>query len=123
MSYLTYSPSVTVSNRPLVWLSGEVKTPPFTRDGRIAAGILLRRLQRGESVGMPHVRPMPSIGAGCHELRLRDHNITWRIIVRVDTDAIVIAAVFAKKTQKTPSNVISASKRRLAVYDRVRSQE
>lgn len=34
-------------NKPLAWLYGEVKTPPFTPEARIEAGVLLRRLQRG----------------------------------------------------------------------------
>ncbi len=59
-------------DKPLVWLHGEVKTPPFTSAARLEAGLLLRRLQQGESVGLPQSRPMPSIGLGCHELRIRD---------------------------------------------------
>jgi hypothetical protein len=34
--------------KPLVWLHGEVKTPPFTPQGRQEAGMLLRLLQEGE---------------------------------------------------------------------------
>jgi hypothetical protein len=52
------------NDKPLIWLHGEVKTPPFTLEARIEAGILLRRLQQGESLGMPQSRPMPSIGIG-----------------------------------------------------------
>ena len=57
-------------DKPLVWLRGEVKTPPFGSDARIEAGFLLRRLQRGETLGLPQSRPMPAIGPGCHELRI-----------------------------------------------------
>jgi phage-related protein len=41
----------------------------------------------------------------------------WRLIYRVDPDAIVIAEVFAKKTEKTPKEVMQACKRRLKEYD------
>jgi hypothetical protein len=41
------------TRKPLVWLHGEVKTPPFTADGRQEAGMLLRFLQEGETPGMP----------------------------------------------------------------------
>jgi DNA-binding XRE family transcriptional regulator len=34
---------------------------------RLEAGFLLRLLQRGEKIVMPHSRPMPSIGRRCHE--------------------------------------------------------
>ena len=61
-----------MSDRPLVWLQVEVKTPPFSAKARIEAGVLLRRLQRGDRVTLPHSRPMPSIGVRCHELRVPD---------------------------------------------------
>ena len=53
--------------KPLVWLHGEVKTPPFSADARIEAGVLMRRLQEGVNISLPHARPMPSIGRGCHD--------------------------------------------------------
>ena len=83
-------------DKPLVWLHGEVKTPPFTLAARMEAGVLLRKLQQGENVGLPYSRPMPGIGAHCHELRIRDENHNWRIIYRIDEDAIVIIEVFQK---------------------------
>ena len=70
------------ADKPLVWLRGEVKTPPLNAEARLEAGILLRRLQRGESLTMPHSRTMPSIGPRCHELRIRDRNVSWRIMYR-----------------------------------------
>jgi phage-related protein len=105
-------------DKPLVWLHGEVKTPPLSPQARLEAGFLLRRLQRGDHVELPHSRPMPSIGPGCHELRINDVNGTWRVIYRIDTDAIVIADVFAKKTQQTPDTVIKTCRKRLKEYDR-----
>jgi hypothetical protein len=62
-------------DKPLVWLHGEVKTPPFSPGGRVEVGVLLRRLQRSESLGLPHSRPMPSIGPKCHELRVTDQGV------------------------------------------------
>ncbi|QDT25515.1 hypothetical protein Enr10x_08110 [Gimesia panareensis] len=104
-------------DKPLVWLQGEVKTPPFSLEARIEAGVLLRRLQHGESLGLPHSRPMPSIGHRCHELRIPDENQTWRIVYRIDPDAVIIGEVFAKKTQKTPKQVIETCQRRFRQYD------
>jgi phage-related protein len=104
-------------SRPLVWLHGEVKTPPFSAQARIEAGVLLRRLQNGENTGMPHSRPMPSIGRRCHELRVRDQVTNWRVIYRLDEDAVVLLDVFAKKTAKTPAAVIRSCKARLKAYD------
>ena len=105
------------NDKPLVWLEGEVKSPPFSRAARLAAGFLLRALQQGEKIALPHSRPMPAIGPRCHELRIVDDNATWRIIYRIDKDAIIIVEVFSKKTQQTPKYVIRNSKARLKRYD------
>jgi phage-related protein len=109
---------VSQSDNPLVWLHGEIKTPPFSRAARLEAGILLRTLQKGELLGMPHSRPMAAIGPRCHELRVQDVAIAWRIVYRLDADAVVILEVFSKKTQATPKAVIDACRRRLKEYDR-----
>ena len=108
---------VSLPDKPLVWLHGEVKTPPLSQPARIEVGVLLRRLQRGESLGMPHSRPMAAIGARCHELRINDEEAIWRIIHRIDADAIVIVDVFSKKAAATPKAVIDACKKRLREYD------
>jgi phage-related protein len=110
-------PRVARRDKPVVWLRGEVKSPPFSNEGRLEAGFRLRRLQQGESLGMPHSRPMPGIGAGCHELRVRDAGHSWRLVYRVDKDAIVIAEGFDKKTRHTPREVLDACRRRLRAYD------
>ena len=104
-------------DKPLAWLHGEVKTPPFSTEARLEAGYLLRLLQRGESIGMPHSRPMPTIGARCHELRIQDTQQTWRIVYRIDPDAIVLIEVFSKKTGRTPKSTIELCKKRLREYD------
>lgn len=104
--------------KPLVWLHGEVKTPPFSAGARIEAGFLLRQLQQGETLAMPHSRPMSGIGARCHELRINDGDSTWRIIYRLEPDAIVILEVFEKKTAKTPQGVIAICRDRLKAYRR-----
>ena len=103
--------------KPLAWLHGEIKTPPFSPAARLEAGTLLRRLQDGESLGMPHSRPMPSIGPRCHEMRVRDEDQNWHIIYRIDTDVIAIVAVFAKGSRQTPRPVIDRFKPRLRAYD------
>ena len=105
--------------KPLVWLHGEVKTPPLSTDARIEACVLLRRLQRGENIPLPHSRPMPSIGKACHELRIQDETKTWRIVYHINIEAIVILDVFSKTTQQTPKPVIDASKARLRRYQSI----
>ena len=102
-----------IPDKPLAWLHGEIQTPPFSTEARIEAGILLRMLQKGENISLPRSRPMPSIGKSCHELRIVDKNVTWRIIYHIADDTIVILDVFTKKTKRTPKNVIEACTKRL----------
>ena len=104
-------------DKPLAWLHGEIKTPPFSKEARLEAGYLLRLLQRGESIGMPHSRPMPTIGTRCHELRVQDMQQSWRVVYRIDEDAIVLIEVFSKKAGRTPKSVIDGCKKRLKDYD------
>jgi phage-related protein len=103
--------------KPLFWLSGEIKTPPFSDSARVEAGGLLGQVQDGHSIGMPRSRPMPGIGARCHELRVRDENHNWRVVYWIDVDAVLVIAVFAKTTPKTPKPIIDACKARLRDYD------
>ncbi len=107
-------------SKKIVWLSGEIKTPPLSVFARIEAGFLLRQLQEDELLSMPVSRPMPDIGKHCHELRVRDseNNQQWRIIYRIDDDAIIVASVFLKKTQETPRQEIDNSQNRLKLYDK-----
>jgi len=105
------------NDKPLVWLHGEVQTPPFSKTARLEAGYLLRALQRGEKLSLPQSRPIPSIGARCHELRIVDENLNWRIVYLIEPDAIVILEVFEKKTNRTPKPVIDVCKKRLKEYE------
>ena len=68
---------------------------------------------------MPDSRAMPTIGPRCHELRITDRGASkeWRIIYRVDADAVVIADAFAKKSRSTPRAAISGAVRRFRLYD------
>jgi len=121
MSALTYTEtdipfSLSQADKPLVWIKGEIKTPPFSGEARIGAGMLLRRLQQGENLGLPHSRPMPEIGPRCHELRIRDENKNWRIFYHLSADEVVILEVHNKTTQKTPQPILVACRRRLKLY-------
>ena len=103
-----------------MWLSGEIKTPPFGADARLEAGFLLRQLQQGAVLSMPDSRPMTTVGPGCHELRLPDQRRDWRIMYFVAADAIVVLAVFEKKTRQTPKAILDACRRRRREYEATR---
>ena len=105
------------AQKPLVWLQGEIKTPPFTAEGRREAGMLLRLLQHGERLGMPQTEPLPDVGKRCGALRVRDAEHNGRIMYRIDPDAVQILEVYAKKTQKLPDEVIERCRERFKRYD------
>jgi phage-related protein len=109
-----------LTDKPLRWMVGTLQTPPVGAAARIEAGVLLRRLQRGESLGMPHSRAMQETGRRVRELRVNDRETrrTWRIIYRIDPDAILVVHWFDKKTQRIPKSMIDLCKRRLQDYDR-----
>jgi len=44
--------SMAGADKPIVWLHGEIRTPPFSAEARIETGMLLRRLQRGERLSI-----------------------------------------------------------------------
>lgn len=106
--------------KPSVWLGGAVKSPPFSHEARHYAGGLIRRVQVGERLAMPLSRPMPGIGERCHELRVADGDVDWRIIYRIDPDAILIVEVFRKTTRRTPRHVVEICQWRLKRYDQKR---
>lgn len=107
------------SEKPLVMLHGEIKTPPFSSSARKEAGRLLDKLQQGKSLSLPHSRPMRTIGPRCHELRIVDDDKNWRIIYRTDREAVLIADVFRKTTATTPVHIIKACRQRLRAYDQL----
>ena len=104
-------------DKPLVWLRGQVKTPPFSAAARVEAGFLLRRLQHGDILSLPASRPMPDVGSACHELRIVDGDANWRIVYHLAADAVVILDVFAKRTATTPKSVIDNCRKRLAMFN------
>lgn len=104
-------------DKPVIWLGGKIQSPPMSREARLKAGFLVRMLQGGDVVSMPDSRPMALIGPHCHELRVQDADATWRIIYRLDPEAIVLVDIFSKKTQKTPKRVIETCQARLKAFD------
>lgn len=65
-------PKESLPLKPLVWLRGEMKMPPFTAEGRQETGMLLRLLHEGEKLGMPQAEPFPSVGPRGAALGIRD---------------------------------------------------
>ena len=67
----------------VVWLTGaSLQSPPFSQEAKLDAGYLIWRLQNGALLQLPSSRAMPSIGKRCHELRIQDKDVKWRIVYR-----------------------------------------
>lgn len=78
---------------------------------RHALGLELMRVQFG---GEPtDFRPMPAVGSGACEIRVRDVAGAFRVIyVAKLADAIYVLHAFAKKTQKTAKGDLELATRR-----------
>jgi len=99
-------------------ITWNTKARDFVRDlddeTKIEIGTLLMMLQMGESLGEPQSKPMKSIHAKAHELRVKDKKGTYRVIYVLSLgDQILIPHAFTKKTQKTPRKEIELSIKRL----------
>ena len=83
----------------------------FPEDARHDAGYQLEQVQRGEQ---PHsFKPMPSIGKGVEEIRLRDDSGIYRIIYTARVaDAVYVLHAFQKKTQATSKRDIDLARER-----------
>lgn len=74
----------------------------------------LARLDAGLMLSMPVSRPMPSIGRGVHELRLRDRSGTYRIVyAMIQRGTIHVLHAFKKTTATTPVRNLNLATRRL----------
>jgi len=63
---------------------------------------------------MPLSRPMPSIGPGVHELRLRDRSGVYRVIYALTRRGVIhILHAFKKTTQATPLKNLELARKRL----------
>ncbi len=103
-------------SKPVRFLHAEIKTPPMSETARVETGRLLRLLQEGKTIAPPQSELIREIGRRVHELRVNDLHETWRVIYRVDPDAIVIAEVFSRKTRSLPQHIIKACAKRYREY-------
>ena len=72
------------------------------------------RLELGQTLSLPLSRPMPSLGKGIHELRLKDRSGIYRIIYFIiRANKIILVHAFKKTTQETPLQVLNTAKRRI----------
>jgi phage-related protein len=83
----------------------------FPEDARSEAGHQIREVQKGKDPG--DWKPMPTVGAGVREIRIRDTTGAYRVIyVASRGDAVHVLHAFQKKSQKTSKHDLDLAKAR-----------
>jgi phage-related protein len=99
------------SIKPLYFVGSSLEDlRSFPSDVRRLVGENLRRVQMGL---MPSdFKPMPAVGKGAYEIRVRS-NGAWRVIyVAKFEDAVYVLHGFQKKTQRTARDDIAVAQKR-----------
>lgn len=107
----------TAAEKPITWLgSSLVDLRAFPDAARQAIGYQLSRVQLGE---MPqNWKPMPSVGPGVQEIRVRVGGAFRALYVSRYADAVYVLHVFEKKSRKTALTDIALARQRLASIGR-----
>jgi phage-related protein len=85
----------------------------FPEDARHNAGFQLEQVQRGEQPN--DFKPMPSIGKGVEEIRVRDDSGIYRVVYTARLpEAVYVLHAFRKKTQATTKRDAETARERFA---------
>lgn len=86
----------------------------FPKEIKNKIGDLVLDLQNGKSLTMPESRPIPSVGQGSHEIRVKDSENQYRAFYYLKVkEKILVFHTFVKKTEKTLKREIDLGKKRL----------
>jgi len=86
----------------------------FPEEVRREIGKVIYDLQKCAKLSLPLSRPMPSVGPGVEELRIKDRRGGFRVFYLArKANAVLIFHAFQKKTQKTPQKEIKIGQKRL----------
>ena len=89
----------------------------FPDDAKRDAGYQLDRVQHG--LQPDDFKPMPTIGKGVEEIRVRDDTGAYRVIYTARlADAVYVLHAFQKKTHTTSKRDIELAKQRFALLSR-----
>lgn len=103
--------------KPVVWLgSSLVDVRAFPRLARQRIGRALDLVQEGEEP--PDWKPMPSVGPGVREIRVKI-GVQYRVLyVARYAEAVYVLHVFEKKSQKTSERDLALGRKRLSMVKR-----
>ena len=93
----------------------------FPEEPRREAGYQLERVQAGREPA--DWKPMPSVGLGVNEIRVREESGAFRLIyVAKFAEAVYVLHAFRKKAQKTAKQDIDLARRRFRELVQERKQ-
>lgn len=112
-----------MAEKELIWVgSARADLSALPEDARRQLGFDLREVQRGR--GARDWKPMPTIGAGVVEIRVREANGAFRLLyVAKFAEAIYVLHAFQKKTQKTSALDLELARSRYAAVRRQRQEK
>ena len=112
-----------MADKPVDWVgSSRADIRALPDEPRRAIGLELRRVQRG--LAPMDWKPMPAVGPGVVEIRVRDASGAFRLMyVAKFAEAIYVLHVFQKKSQKTAGLDLELAKQRYASLRRARQEE
>ena len=97
--------------KPIAWIDDSLeRLRDFPPEAMNDTGYQLERVQRGEEPA--HWRPMPSIGLGVNEIRVRSGGEFRVIYMAKFAEAIYVLHVFQKKSQRTDRSDADLARRR-----------
>ena len=104
--------------KPIEFLGDSLRSlREFPDDAKRDAGYQRDRVQHG--LQPDDFKPMPAIGKGVEEIRVRDDTGAYRVIYTARlADAIYVLHAFQKKTQATSKRDIDLAKQRFALLSR-----
>ena len=104
--------------KPIEFLGDSLRSlREFPDDAKRDAGYQLDRVQHG--LQPDDFKPMPAIGKGVEEIRVRDDTGAYRVIYTARlADAVYVLHAFQKKTQATSRRDIELAKQRFAQLTR-----
>jgi phage-related protein len=93
----------------------------FPYEPRREAGYQLERVQAGKDPA--DWKPMPSVGIGVNEIRVRDDGGAFRVIyVAKFAEAVYVLHAFQKKAQNTPKQDVDLARQRFRELQQERKQ-
>ncbi len=97
--------------KPIVWLAdSREQISAFANEARNVSGFELWEVQQGKEPS--DWKPMPSVGLGVKEIRVRVSGAYRIIYLAKFVEAVYVLHAFQKKSQKTPKPDIDLARKR-----------